>query len=181
MRIAFRWSNAAKRFMVSRTLSKSYGLAGLRFGYLMAQPHVIEQLSKVKDSYNCDALSIAAATAAIGDQVWFADNRVKILASRATPVRAARPSRFFRVTVASQLSLVHPPRTTVRAGLRATQICTHLGPIYEVSSVGRGFANLCRNRRTKRRADHDAQGDLERWLEQLELNARRPKPRSPWN
>ena len=61
-----------EKIMVSRTLSKSYALAGLRFGYLVAQPPLIEQLVKVKDSYNCDALSIAAATAAIGDQAWLA-------------------------------------------------------------------------------------------------------------
>ncbi|MBN1909188.1 MAG: histidinol-phosphate transaminase [Pirellulales bacterium] len=72
-----------EKILVSRTLSKSYALAGLRFGYVVAQPHVIEHLVKVKDSYNCDALSIAAATAAIGDQVWLADNRAKILATRA--------------------------------------------------------------------------------------------------
>ena len=50
-----------ERIMVSRSFSKSYALAGLRFGYLVAQPHLIEQFVKVKDSYNCDALSIAAA------------------------------------------------------------------------------------------------------------------------
>ena len=61
--------------MVSRTLSKSYALAGLRFGFVVAQPHMIEQLVKVKDSYNCDALSIAGATAAIDDQAWLAENR----------------------------------------------------------------------------------------------------------
>jgi len=70
------------RLMVSRTLSKSYGLAGLRFGFLIAQPQIIEQLRKVKDSYNCDALSIAAATAAIDDTAWLADNRAKIVATR---------------------------------------------------------------------------------------------------
>ncbi|MGI8978284.1 MAG: histidinol-phosphate transaminase [Pirellulaceae bacterium] len=71
-----------EKIMVSRTLSKSYGLAGLRFGYIVAQPHFIEQLIKVKDSYNCDALSIAAATAAIGDQAWLAENRAKNIATR---------------------------------------------------------------------------------------------------
>jgi histidinol-phosphate aminotransferase len=70
------------RLMVARTLSKSYSLAGLRFGYLIAQPHWIAQLIKVKDSYNCDALSIAGATAAIDDQSWRADNRARILATR---------------------------------------------------------------------------------------------------
>ncbi|MBP86378.1 MAG: histidinol-phosphate transaminase [Planctomycetaceae bacterium] len=71
-----------KKIMVSRTLSKSYGLAGLRFGFLIAQPEMIEQFLKVKDSYNCDALSIAGATAAIDDQDWLQENRSKVLATR---------------------------------------------------------------------------------------------------
>ncbi|MCO6455833.1 MAG: histidinol-phosphate transaminase [Pirellulaceae bacterium] len=70
------------RVMVSRSLSKSYALAGLRFGFLVAQPELIQQLLKVKDSYNCDSLSIAGATAAIDDQAWLAENRRRIIASR---------------------------------------------------------------------------------------------------
>lgn len=68
--------------MVSRTLSKSYALAGLRFGFLVAQPPIIEMLRKVKDSYNCDALSLAGATAAIDDQAWLQANRQKIISTR---------------------------------------------------------------------------------------------------
>jgi histidinol-phosphate aminotransferase len=71
-----------ERIMVSRTLSKSYALAGLRFGYLVAQPHLIEQLIKVKDSYNCDALAIAGATAAIDDQAWLRETVGKIRQTR---------------------------------------------------------------------------------------------------
>ncbi|MFM8734058.1 MAG: histidinol-phosphate transaminase [Pirellulales bacterium] len=70
------------RVIVTRSFSKSYALAGLRFGFAVAQPALIEQMLKVKDSYNCDALSIAAATAAIDDQAWLADNRARIIASR---------------------------------------------------------------------------------------------------
>ncbi len=36
----------------------------------------------MKDSYNCDALSIAGAAAAIEDQAWLLDNRRKIVATR---------------------------------------------------------------------------------------------------
>jgi histidinol-phosphate aminotransferase len=43
---------------------------------------MIEGLVKIKDSYNCDALSIAAATASIDDQAWLAENRAKVLATR---------------------------------------------------------------------------------------------------
>lgn len=71
-----------EKIMVSRSLSKSYALAGLRFGFIVAQPQIIEGLIKIKDSYNCDSLSIAAATAAIDDQAWLAETRAKILATR---------------------------------------------------------------------------------------------------
>ena len=71
-----------ERVMVTRTLSKSYALAGIRFGFLVAQPHIVAELTKIKDSYNCDALSIAAATAAIGCQDWLADVRHKMNTTR---------------------------------------------------------------------------------------------------
>ena len=70
------------KLIVCRTLSKAYSLAGLRFGYLVAAPHLVEQMMKVKDSYNCDSLSIAAAAAAIGDDDWQRENRQKIIASK---------------------------------------------------------------------------------------------------
>ena len=68
--------------IVTRTMSKSHGLAGIRFGYLIAQPTIIEQLSKVKDSYNCDTLAIAAATAALMEESWLAQNIQSIQSDR---------------------------------------------------------------------------------------------------
>lgn len=70
------------RIMVTRTLSKSYGLAGLRFGYLVAHPQMIGFLRKVKDSYNTDSISIAGATAAMSDQGWLKENVSRIIATR---------------------------------------------------------------------------------------------------
>lgn len=83
-----------EKIMVSRTLSKSYALAGLRFGFLIAQPALIQQFLKVKDSYNCDALSIAGATAAIADQAWLADNRARVVATRARLTAGLRELGF---------------------------------------------------------------------------------------
>lgn len=71
-----------ERILVTRTLSKSYGLAGIRFGFLVAQPDIVAELAKIKDSYNCDAISIAAATAAMGCGDWLADIREKMNATR---------------------------------------------------------------------------------------------------
>ncbi|HVC94454.1 MAG TPA: histidinol-phosphate transaminase [Pirellulales bacterium] len=100
-----------ERIMVSRSLSKSYALAGLRFGFLVAQPRVIAGLIKVKDSYNCDALSIAAATAAIDDQNWLAANRAKIVATRAALTTAMRELGF--AAVESQANFVWCPHSRV--------------------------------------------------------------------
>lgn len=68
--------------VVIRTLSKSYSLAGIRFGYLIARPEIAEGLIKVKDSYNCDAVSIAAAQAAIRDQAHMQENVRRICRTR---------------------------------------------------------------------------------------------------
>ncbi|MGE5295407.1 MAG: histidinol-phosphate transaminase [Solirubrobacterales bacterium] len=64
--------------IILRTLSKGYSLAGLRFGYAIADKGLIDGLVKVKDSYNVDAIAIALATAAIKDREYFRQNVEKI-------------------------------------------------------------------------------------------------------
>ena len=59
--------------IVTRSLSKSHALAGMRVGYAIAQADLIEGLSRVKDSFNSyplDAVAQAAATAAMEDRQW---------------------------------------------------------------------------------------------------------------
>jgi len=68
--------------IILRSMSKGYSLAGLRFGYAIAQPALIEGLMKVKDSYNVDAVAITAATAAMKDQKYFKENVEKVKAER---------------------------------------------------------------------------------------------------
>lgn len=99
------------KILVSRSLSKSYGLAGLRFGYVVAQPHIIAGLLKVKDSYNCDSLSIAAATAAIDDQGWLAETRAKVIATRGRLTAEMRQLGFDAVD--SQANFVWCPHPKI--------------------------------------------------------------------
>jgi histidinol-phosphate aminotransferase len=114
-----------ERVIVTRSFSKSYALAGLRFGFAVAQPQVVEQLQKVKDSYNCDTLSIVAATAAIDDQAWLADNRAKIIATRRRLTDALRALGY--EAIESQANFVwctHPerPHKPVYEALKAAGI-----------------------------------------------------------
>ena len=129
-----------EKILVSRTMSKSYGLAGLRFGYVVGQPQIIEQLVKVKDSYNCDALSIAGATAAILDQDWLAENRAKILATRERLTKGMRELGF--VTVESQANFTwntHPEQP-LQTALRRAQTARVPRPIHGVSRLERRSA-----------------------------------------
>jgi histidinol-phosphate aminotransferase len=50
--------------LILRTLSKSFSLAGARLGYVFGHPSVVEQLMKVKDSYNVNRMTQAAGLAA---------------------------------------------------------------------------------------------------------------------
>jgi histidinol-phosphate aminotransferase len=68
--------------IVTRSLSKSYCLAGIRFGFAVTSPEIARELIKVKDSYNCDVLSLAAARAAIEDQEYLRSTYAKIVATR---------------------------------------------------------------------------------------------------
>lgn len=68
--------------LVMRTLSKGYSLAGLRFGFAVGHPELIRGLIKVKDSYNVDAIAIAAASAALADQEYHRQTRGKVIAER---------------------------------------------------------------------------------------------------
>lgn len=71
--------------LVTHTLSKARSLAGLRAGYAMGHPDLIEALVRVKDSFNSyplDRFAIAGATAAIEDRQYFEETRQKVIATR---------------------------------------------------------------------------------------------------
>jgi len=80
--------------IILRSLSKGYSLAGLRFGYAIAQPELINGLIKVKDSYNVDTVAIAAATAAIKDQKYFSENIKKVKVERDRMTKELRALGF---------------------------------------------------------------------------------------
>lgn len=59
------------RLVVTRSFSKSHGLAGLRIGFLLAHADVVAQLDKVRDSYNVDRLAQAGLTGALQDPDYY--------------------------------------------------------------------------------------------------------------
>jgi histidinol-phosphate aminotransferase len=73
---------AHPRLAITRSLSKAQGLAGLRVGYTLAHPELIDLLDRVRDSYNVNRLSQAGAYAALSDGEYYAGIIGKIIRTR---------------------------------------------------------------------------------------------------
>lgn len=64
------WVRQYPNLLVSRTLSKAYGLAGLRIGFGIAQPAITDLLNRIRQPFNVNTLAQAAAVAALNDTAF---------------------------------------------------------------------------------------------------------------
>lgn len=111
--------------LVVHTFSKSRSLAGLRVGFALGQPPLIEALTRIKDSFNSyplGRLALDGALAAWQDRAWFDDTRARVMAER-TRLTRGLGQLGFRVlpSAANFLFAEHTrlPAEEILAGLRA--------------------------------------------------------------
>jgi histidinol-phosphate aminotransferase len=64
------WVRQYPNLLVSRTMSKAFGLAGLRVGFSIAQPAVTDLLNRVRHPFNVNTMAQVAAVAALNDQAF---------------------------------------------------------------------------------------------------------------
>ena len=64
------WVRQYPNLLVSRTLSKAFGLAGLRIGFGIAQPTLTDMLNRIRQPFNVNSMAQAAAVAALGDSAF---------------------------------------------------------------------------------------------------------------
>ncbi|MGB9193196.1 MAG: histidinol-phosphate transaminase [Azonexus sp.] len=114
--------------LVVHTLSKSRSLAGLRVGFAVGHPALIEALERVKNSFNSyplDRLAIAGAVAALDDAEHFERTRQAVIATRDT-LTAELQSLGFDVlpSAANFIFARHPQRDAAQLAqaLRALSI-----------------------------------------------------------
>ncbi|MEP7042107.1 MAG: histidinol-phosphate transaminase [Dokdonella sp.] len=67
---ALQWADRYPNLVVTRTFSKAYALAGLRVGYLIADPSVIAVIERLRESFNLNNVALAGAEAALADRAW---------------------------------------------------------------------------------------------------------------
>lgn len=61
--------------LVSRTLCKAYGLAGLRVGYAASSPRIADVLNRVRQPFNVNSLALTAACVALDDEQYLTEGR----------------------------------------------------------------------------------------------------------
>ncbi len=66
------WLKHFPNLVITRTLSKAYGLAGLRVGFALAHPDVADLMNRVRQPFNVNSLALAAAEAALNDDAFLA-------------------------------------------------------------------------------------------------------------
>ncbi|WP_347332070.1 histidinol-phosphate transaminase [Marinimicrobium locisalis] len=98
--------------LVSQTLSKSRSLAGLRLGFALGAPDLIEALDRVKNSFNSypvDRLAEAAAVVALEDEDYFRQCRDKIVATREWTREQLQALGFNVMPSAANFLFAQPP------------------------------------------------------------------------
>ena len=65
-----------------RTFSKGYGMAGLRVGYGIAAPGLVQAFNKVRNHFGVGRIAQAGALAALADQDWLASVKARVEAAR---------------------------------------------------------------------------------------------------
>ncbi|AXH99570.1 histidinol-phosphate transaminase [Sporosarcina sp. PTS2304] len=93
MKLIDRYDN----LLVIQTTSKSRALAGLRVGFALGQPALIDGLTRIKDSFNSytiDRLAMAGATAAFEDHAYFSESTKKIIRTREYTVERLKELEF---------------------------------------------------------------------------------------
>lgn len=83
------------RVLVTRTMSKAFGLAGLRVGYAIGAPELVAAVEKSRGPYKVSAIAARAAIAALGDgRPWVHAQVDAVVALRTRLADALRASGF---------------------------------------------------------------------------------------
>jgi len=154
-----KWLARHPNLVVARTLSKAYGLAGLRVGYAFAHPDVAELMNRVRQPFNVNHLAMVAACAAVEDEAFIAKSRAMNAEGLLQLERGLR--RLGLEFIASRANFV-----TVRIGANAAAIYERLLRAGIIVRPIAGYGLPEHLRVTVGLADHNARllAELERAL-----------------
>jgi histidinol-phosphate aminotransferase len=123
---AIAWVRQYPNLILSRTLSKAYGLAGLRVGYAVAQPAITDILNRIRQPFNVNTLAQAAAVAAINDDAYLERSKQVNSAGYAQLTAAFKRLGLSFVPSKANFVLVHIGDSATGAGGSAAAVNSSL-------------------------------------------------------
>ena len=108
-----RSATCPENLLVVHTLSKSRALAGLRVGFAVGHPALIEGLERVKNSFNSyplGRLAQAGAVAAIEDQAHLEESSAKVIHTRTQLVAELTALGFDTLPSTANFIFTHHPK-----------------------------------------------------------------------
>jgi histidinol-phosphate aminotransferase len=72
---SMKYLRSKKNVLILRTFSKIYGLAGLRIGYGIAKPEVLNDMNRLREPFNTNTIAQRAALGALNDSVHISHSK----------------------------------------------------------------------------------------------------------
>lgn len=128
--------NSSDRLLICRTMSKAYGLAGLRVGYALGAPALVAEVEKSRGPYKVNALAERAALAALReDGAWVRKHVAEAVANRERLGDELRARALKPLPSAANFLLVPVPDAAGMASrLRARGVAVR--PFVDLPSIG---------------------------------------------
>ena len=105
-----------RRLLVARTLSKAFGMAGLRIGYAVGAPDLVAEVEKSRGPYKITALAETMAVAALDqDRAWVERGVAEVVDARAPFLRELEALGLAPIPSAANFVLVPMPGAKAKA------------------------------------------------------------------
>ncbi|MEO8035246.1 MAG: aminotransferase class I/II-fold pyridoxal phosphate-dependent enzyme [Acidobacteriota bacterium] len=116
--------------IVLRTFSKIHGMAGLRLGYAVAQPALLEKVTDQGAWDSVNIMALAGARASLADSAHIADQKRRNSETRAWTIEALEKLGFHTIPSEANFIMVDTRREVkpLNAALRARKI--HVGRVF---------------------------------------------------
>lgn len=138
-RIPSRGGEAAAnpRLIVVRTLSKAFGLAGLRVGFALAEPRVAREIEKTRGPYKVGGVAEIAALAALGPaRTWIRERVEESRALRDRFATALQSRGFLPFPSAANFVLVPVATDAIAMSRRMRELGVSVRPFAALPGIG---------------------------------------------
>ena len=148
-----------RNIVILHTFSKVFGLAGMRLGYLIANPELIDYISRVKLPFHTNALSLVGAVAGLNDRDYVEETVSMTIEERAKMTAALEGIDGVEVYPSqANFVLIKPPTDGPATDLALQKMGTIVRPLegfylpgYLRVSVGQPEQNQTLYRKSKKR------------------------------